>query len=202
MNFLAHLLLAGNDDGLRLGAMLGDFIRGNLDPASAPGIAHRGILLHRHIDQHIDSLPEVALLREQFEPPFRRYSGIIIDLAFDHELALRWDDYSGIALEQFDLEIRQLLARFDSVLPEDLKRFMRYADRRGLFASYRDEEEILFSLQGLGTRLSRPNPLDRVGEIWENLKPTLSQGFVTVFPLVQQAVAEWLQESPKSVASG
>ena len=25
MNFLAHLVLAGDDDGLRLGAMLGDF---------------------------------------------------------------------------------------------------------------------------------------------------------------------------------
>ena len=28
MNFLAHLLLAGDDEGLRLGAMLGDFVRG------------------------------------------------------------------------------------------------------------------------------------------------------------------------------
>ena len=68
----------------------------------------------------------------------------------------------------------------------------RSADRRGLFAAYRDEEEILFSLKGVGTRLSKPNPLHRVGEIWPELHPWCSECFSRVFPRVQDHVAEWV----------
>jgi len=201
MNFLAHLLLAGDDEGLRLGAMLGDFVRGNPRDLNLSAETHKGILLHRFIDQHIDSLPEVAHLRAQFSPPFRRYAGIIIDLAFDHELALRWAEYSKCTLEQFDSEVRELLARHQEVLPAELHAFMRYADKRGLFATYREEDEILFSLCGLGRRLSRSNPLHRVGEIWHELKPTLSVGFSTVFPKVQQRATAWLGE-PGMISPG
>jgi acyl carrier protein phosphodiesterase len=194
MNFLAHLLLAGDDEGLRLGAMLGDFVRGNPRSLNLPAEIHKGIRLHRFIDHRIDSLPEVAHLRTQFLPPFRRYAGIIIDLAFDHELALRWAEYSNCTLEQFDREVRDMLARHQEILPKELQAFMRYADKRGLFATYREENEILFSLNGLGRRLSRSNPLHRVGEIWHELKPVLSSGFAIAFPKVQQEVAAWLRE--------
>ena len=197
MNFLAHLYLAGDDEGLRLGAMLGDFIRGGLENSNLPVPALQGIKLHRHIDQFIDALPEVAELRTLFEQPFRRYSGIIIDLAMDHELARRWDEYSSVPLEQFDRRVRDMLARHQSIVPEDLVRFMNYADRRGLFASYRNKEEILLSLKGVGQRLSRSNPLHRVDEIWEAVEPSMGQAFEQVFPKVQGSVADWLR-SPEN----
>lgn len=201
MNFLAHLLLAGDDDGLRLGAMLGDFVHGNPDNSDWPHAIRRGILLHRFIDQYFDSLPDIVQLREQFPPRFRRYGGIIIDLAFDHELALRWGEFSAVPLSRFDEEIRALLARHADELPDKLKQFMRYADRRGLFASYSDEDEILFSLKGVGTRLSRANPLHRVIEIWENMKPGFKSSFGLVFPQVQTAVAAWLA-TPRAETTG
>jgi acyl carrier protein phosphodiesterase len=79
---------------------------------------------------------------------------------------------------------------------------MRYADSRGLFAAYRDEVEIMFSLQGIGRRLSRPNPLHRVADIWNDVKPALGQTFTLVFPQVQQAVSVWLQEPGNAVFAG
>jgi len=195
MNFLAHLWLAGDDEGLRLGALLGDFIRGGLDNKGLPKPIQRGILLHRHVDHFIDDLPEMAALRQQFLPPFRRYSGIIIDVAFDHELAVRWEAYSSVSLAQFDSDLRQLLARYGALLPDDLRQLMRYADRRGLFAAYRDESEILVTLSGIGRRLSRPNPLYRVSEIWPTMRPVFSSGFDQIFPQVQRSVTTWLGAS-------
>lgn len=194
MNYLSHLLLAGDDEGLMLGAMLGDFVRGKkiLDSYS-PGV-RLGIQLHRFIDQSVDALPDVANLRKGFIKPFRRYSGIIIDMAFDHELAKRWDTYSDESLEQFDLRVRALLARHHELVPSGLHRFMHYADRRGLFAAYRNESEILLSLSGIGTRLSHPNPLNRVDEIWDGLAPRFSASFDSVFLQVQTAVAAWLRD--------
>lgn len=192
MNFLAHLWLADGDDGLRLGAMLGDFIHGGVAASELPIAAQRGVQLHRFIDHYMDGLPEMAELRQRFKPPFRRYAGIIIDMAFDHQLARSWSEYSTISLPQFDTEVRQLLAQHDDLLPAELKGFMRYADRRGLFAAYRNKDEILHSLIGLGRRLSRSNPLHRVDEIWDELEDDFAQGFSQVFPQVQAAVSDWI----------
>lgn len=196
MNFLAHLWLAGDDEGLRLGALLGDFVRGNLGDSQLPEPVRAGMLLHRFVDQLIDGLPEATALRDRFEPPFRRYSGIIIDLAFDHELALRWDEFSAVPLQQFDREVRSLVARHEGELPADLGRFMDYADRRGLFTAYREESEVLESLRGIGRRLSRPNPLHRVEEIWSGMRPALAQGFTRIFPLVRREVSAWMERPP------
>lgn len=193
MNFLAHLLLAGGDEGLRLGAMLGDFVRGKQALTQFDDGIQRGIMLHRHIDAYTDALPGISELRSWFVPPFRRYGGIIIDLAFDYELANRWNSYSEISLEDFDQGVREMLARHDRQLPERLKGFMRYADRRGLFAAYRQESEILYSLKGVGRRLSRPNPLHQVDEIWNDFEPLVSACFETVFKEIQLDVVEWLK---------
>lgn len=195
MNFLAHLWLANGDDGLRLGAMLGDFVRGGMEDSRLPVPVQRGIQMHRFIDQYMDGLPEMAELRQCFDAPFRRYAGIIIDVAFDHELAKRWNEYSAVSLQQFDKDVRSLLTEYDEILPEELKGFMRYAERRGLFATYLDKDEILFSLTGLGRRLSRANPLHRVDEIWDEHEEDFARGFDQVFPQVQVAVSDWVTAS-------
>jgi acyl carrier protein phosphodiesterase len=192
MNFLAHLVLAGDDEALRLGAMLGDFVRGKAALDAYGADVRQGILLHRHIDARTDGLPEIAALRAWFPAPFRRYAGIILDLAIDHELARSWSDHRAEPLGEFDDEVRRMLARHESLVPDRLRRFMAYADRRGLFAAYRDEAEILHSLRGIGRRLARPNPLHQAGEIWPDLQPLLGANFSAIFRQAQSGVDAWL----------
>jgi len=200
LNFLAHLVLAGEEENLQLGAMLGDFVRGKAElEAFDPG-TRVGIMLHRRIDASTDSLPEVSALLEYLQPPFRRFGGIIIDLMFDHELALRWREFSSLTLQEFDQDVRDMLARHESILPDRLKGFMRYADRRGLFAAYREPAEILHSLRGVGRRLSRENPLHRVEEIWDQFEPLVAAAFEPVFQAVQSDVSLWVNE--KSMMTG
>jgi acyl carrier protein phosphodiesterase len=200
MNFLAHLVLAGQDEDLRMGALLGDFVRGKAALAAFRPPVQTGIMLHRRIDVYTDSLPEIAALRAWFPPEFRRYSGIIIDLAFDHELALDWEHRGPQSLDSFDAGVREMLARRENEVPPRLHRFMAYADRRGLFAAYREKSEILHSLRGIGRRLSRPNPLHRVDEIWDPFEAQARLCFASVFDQVQSDVADWL--SSRSTTTG
>lgn len=193
MNYLAHLLLAGDDEALRLGAMLGDFVRGQAALGDFPQGVRTGIRLHRRIDGHTDALPEVEALRGWFPSEFRRFAGIVIDLCIDHELARRWPAYSTRSLEQFDEGVRRMLERNAELVPDELRRFMDYADRRGLFAAYREEAEILHSLRGVGRRLSRPNPLHRVDEIWGDLQPLMGANFRAIFGQAQSDVEAWLK---------
>ena len=180
--------------------MLGDFVRGSEAMSHYDKPTRLGIRLHRHIDASTDALPAVSDLLATLQPPFRRYGGIIIDLAFDHELAKRWSDYSEHSLREFDIGIRHLLAKHDELVPEQLRSFMRYADRRGLFETYRKESEILHSLLGVGHRLSRPNPLHRVDEIWGAFQPAVADCFVPVFGEIQSDVTDWLKS--KSTITG
>jgi acyl carrier protein phosphodiesterase len=200
MNFLAHLHLAQGDDNLMLGGLLGDFVRGRRGMWSYPYPVREGIRLHRRIDKLTDSSAPVKALRKVFPKEFRRYAGIVIDLAFDYELANDWAGFSGKSLEDFDLEVRDILSRHEDLMPEKLANFMNYADRRGLFANYRHEEEMLFSLAGIGTRLKRANPLHRVSEIWPEVRQGIHEAFVVVYPEIQSDVDAWRKR--KSTTTG
>ena len=191
MNFLAHLCLANGDSGLMLGGLLGDFIRGRRALRNFPESIKQGIVLHRYIDRRTDHSQTVKMLRRGFPREFRRYAGIIIDLAFDHELAVNWWRYMPGSLERFDVEVRDLLRDNTELVPEGLGNFMDYADRHGLFSAYREEDVILFALAGMGTRLTRPNPLHRVAEIWPELAPEFKMAFRQFFPEIQSEVLEW-----------
>ena len=194
MNFLSHLYLARSDENLMLGGLIGDFVRGRRALKAYPEGVQDGIRLHRRIDGFTDNAREVKSMRREFPREFRRYAGIILDLAFDHELACRWPVFSSITIESFDKDTRTMLARHQDLLPEGLVRFMAYADRRGLFANYRSEEEMLHSLAGVSApRLSRLNPLHRTGEIWPELREACSETFVQFFPRLQGEVDAWLK---------
>ena len=191
MNFLAHLYLAQGDDDLMVGALLGDFVRGRQVLWSFTPEIRDGIRLHRRIDKMTDHSSQFKSLRATFPKEFRRYAGIVIDLAFDYELARNWSRYTSQELAQFDLEVREILGRHETLLPPKLKGFMEYADRRGLFEAYRHEDEMLFSLAGMGKRLKRANPLHRVGEIWPDIKQGTHDAFKSLFPEIQSDVEDW-----------
>lgn len=200
MNFLAHLHLVRYDDDLMLGALLGDFVRGRRALWSWPPGIRAGIRAHRKIDKLTDQTPQFKALQKQFSRPFRRYSGIIIDLAFDHELAAHWSDYSSTTLAEFDRRVRSMLDRHTGQLPDELVGFMAYADRRGLFEAYRDEQEVLHSLAGIGKRFKRSNPLHRVSEIWPEFKPLAAEAFRSFYPEMQARVQSLLK--PRSTITG
>jgi len=191
MNFLAHLCLANPDSGLMLGALIGDFVRGRRALRAYPEPIRQGIVLHRYIDKCTDRSQVMKNLRPLFPREFRRYAGIVIDLAFDHELALNWWRYMPGSLERFDLETRDLLRENTEWVPEKLAGFMQYADRHGLFSAYREVDVVLNALTGIGKRLSRPNPLHRVSEIWPELAPEFKPAFRQFFPQIQSEVLDW-----------
>ena len=191
MNYLAHLHLVRGDEALMVGGLLGDHVRGLRALRKYPPRVRKGIRLHRRIDRWTDHHKQVKQLRRAFPAEYRRYAGIIIDVAFDHELARRWDEFSEVSLEDFDREVRDQLARHEDWVPDPLRRFMAYAERRGLFAAYAKESELMLSLAGVGTRLKRANPLDRVPEIWPEVGPVIAEAFETFYPLLQSVVDGW-----------
>jgi acyl carrier protein phosphodiesterase len=189
MNHLAHALLAGDDPDYVLGGMLGDFVHGPVPTSLRPGV-QAGLRLHRAIDVYTDSHPAVVALRQHFQPPYRRYAGIVIDVWFDHLLARDFARWCDQPLAVFSQALRDLLARHASELPEDLLRFSVYMERYDLPLAYRERPTIARVLSGISHRLSRTNPLATSIEEAERLEIELITAFDAFFPELQHFAKE------------
>lgn len=98
MNLLAHLHLSdGLPAGVAGGNLLADFLR-RLG-AEAPDAAFAaGVRLHRAIDAFADADPALRAARAGFAPPWRRWGGILLDVAGDYFLTCGWARYSAVPL--------------------------------------------------------------------------------------------------------
>lgn len=190
MNHLAHALLAGDDEGLRLGGVLGDFVRGAPDPA-LPASVRAGIALHRAIDGYTDRHAEVLAARALFPPPYRRYAGIALDMWFDHCLARDFARWSPVPLQVFSQELRAQLDRQAALLPATAHRFVRYMQANDLPAGYAEPEMLGRALAGFGQRLQRDNPLDRMLPVLQALDAPLQARFDAFFPQLQRFAQAW-----------
>ena len=164
MNFLAHALLAGPDPVDRLGGMLGDFVKGSL-PAGLPLPVAAGVELHRRIDSFADTHPAFRRSRSRVSPERRRYAGIMIDLFYDHFLAVHWERYSAEPLEDFAAGIYALLSDHVALLPPRLKQILPYMRDQDWLSGYRSLDAVGVALDRMARhRLTRPNPLAGSGD--------------------------------------
>jgi len=191
MNHLAHTLLAGDDDFLRLGGLMGDFVHGQPDAALPAGII-AGIRLHRAIDVYTDSHPAVAEARALLPTPFRRYGGILLDMWFDHLLAREFPRWSDEALESYSQGVRELLHRYEPLLPPGLLRFRHYMEAHALPAGYARPEELGAALDGISQRLRRANPVGEAMPVLQGLERPLQATFETFFPQLRGFASEWV----------
>ena len=181
MNHLAHAHLAGADDALLLGGLLGDFWRGAPDPAWPPGV-RAGVVLHRKIDVYTDSHPDVAAARALFAPPLRRYAGILLDVYFDHALAANWRQHAPEPLAGLSARVADLLHANRDWLPERLNRFAGYFRHAGLFGAYAERSVIERVLGGISQRLKHDNPLASAGPALWQREAELGATFARFFP--------------------
>ena len=194
MNHLAHALLSGPDPDVLLGGLLGDFWRGAPDPAWTAGV-RAGVALHRKIDVYTDRHPIVAALRGRFEPPWRRYAGILIDIYFDHALARDWGSHGGEPLTDLSRRVGRILDQHAGWLPADLNRFARYFEAHALFGAYAQRSTIEQVLAGVSRRLRHANPLAAAGTALWARADDLDAAFVRFFPELE-AFARTHRDTP------
>ena len=193
VNHLAHALLAGDDDDLRLGGMLGDFVHGPLHGVALPPRVIDGIRLHRAIDVYTDAHPVVLAAKALLPSPYRRYAGILLDMWFDHCLARDFPRWSTQPLRGYSDALRALLWRQDALLPPALQRFRGYMERHGLPAGYTDDAVLGEALAGIGQRLSRANPLDSAMPVLLEREAELQGCFEVFFPELRGFAREWIE---------
>lgn len=148
MNFLAHIYLSGDNDLLKIGNFMADSIRGN-SYENYPDEIKKGILLHRSIDSFTDAHPVYRQSKHRLHEKYGHYSGVIMDIFYDHFLAKNWANYSNKKLENYADEFYQLLRDNYDLLTDKIQGMMPYMIARNWLVSYASIsglEMILFQM--------------------------------------------------------
>ncbi len=141
MNFLAHIYLSGDNDAVKIGNFMADSIRGRQFENFPPDIK-KGILLHRAIDSFTDAHPIYRKSKHRLHDKYGHYSGVIMDIFYDHFLAKNWNNYSDIPLEPYAKTFYNLLTdRIDS-LTDRAKGMLPYMIGRNWLVSYASIEGL------------------------------------------------------------
>jgi acyl carrier protein phosphodiesterase len=151
MNFLAHIYLSFNDDEVTIGNFIADSIRGN-KYKHLPDNVQKGILLHRYIDTFTDAHPTVRQSTKRLHENYSHYSGVIVDIFYDHFLAKNWKDYSDIPLADFVDNFYKILETNYTILPEKIKHMMPYMISDNWILNYANLEGINQVLNGMNRR--------------------------------------------------
>ena len=123
MNYLAHTYLSGSNDDVKIGSFLGDWVKGSEYLKYTEDI-RTGILLHRNIDTFTDQHPIVRISAGRFHSRYARYSGVIIDILYDHYLASNWKDFCEISLRDYVNRMHNVMLNNLEILPERLQNFL------------------------------------------------------------------------------
>lgn len=159
MNFLAHALLAGDDDADRVGGVLGDFVKGFL-PAGLPPALAAGVALHRAIDSFADRHPAFIRSRGRVSAERRRVSGVLVDLFYDHLLARDWPQHGSDTLENYTRRLYATLDDYAGELPERAREIAELMRRHDWLGAYRDVAAVGVAIDRMSIhRLRRANPL-------------------------------------------
>ena len=149
MNFLAHIYLSGEEEGITIGNFIADGIKGKRYQKYPPKI-QKGILLHRFIDSYTDSHPTVRQSTARLHKNYGHYSGVIVDILYDHFLAKNWNDYHPQPLAEYVDNFYEMLRTNFEILPTRIQRMMPHMMSDNWLLSYA-------SVKGISTILTQMN---------------------------------------------
>ena len=153
MNWLAHVFLSDPDVEFRLGNLLADIVRGE-ELRRMSAAFQRGAQKHKQIDAFTDSHPVVKRSRARVSPEFRRFSGVLVDVFYDHLLATNWNTYSPIVLDAFTAKFYADIESSHIELPSSARVTLDRIIRHDLLGSYRRTEGVERSLRRISAYLS------------------------------------------------
>ncbi|TCK69144.1 acyl carrier protein phosphodiesterase [Winogradskyella wandonensis] len=151
MNFLAHIYLSGENELLTIGNFAADGIRGRRYK-DYPKAMQVGILLHRFIDSYTDAHPNFRDSTRRLHKAYGHYSGVIVDIFYDHFLAKNWSDYNEQSLDAYIQNFYNSLKRHFEILPERFKKLVPFMINDNWLLSYATIEGIQKVLDGMNRR--------------------------------------------------
>ena len=159
MNFLAHIYLSGKNDMVAVGNFMADGIHGKTYK-KYPTDIQKGILLHREIDTYTDAHPIVRQSSKRLHENYGHYSGVIVDILYDHFLAKNWDRYSAVSLKDYVEDFYNLLEDNFEILPFRVQKLLPFMIADNWLFNYSEIQGIQRVLEGMNRRTKNKSKMN------------------------------------------
>lgn len=159
MNFLAHIYLSGDNEMVTIGNFIADGIKGK-KYRKYPIDVQIGILLHREIDTYTDAHKIVRKSTKRLHKNYGHYSGVIVDILYDHFLAKNWDDYCDEPLADYIENFYDSLRNNFEMLPTRIQKLMPYMIADNWLLSYAEIGGIKRVLEGMNRRTNNKSKMN------------------------------------------
>ncbi len=163
MNYLAHIFLSGENPNIMIGNFMADSIKGSKHN-SYPSEIQKGILLHRQIDTATDAHPAFRQSTKRLHKNYGHYSGIIVDIFYDHFLAKNWSRFSNVPLNDYVQSFYKLLREKNEILPENIQKMTPIMIEGKWLLIYSELEGIDRVLGGMNRRTKNKSGMDKAGQ--------------------------------------
>lgn len=189
MNFLAHIYLSGNNNFMKIGGFMADGIRGK-DYEHFPEDIKKGILLHRAIDTFTDAHAVFRISKHRLHERYGHYSGVIIDVFYDHFLAKNWKQYSDEKLEVFVNNFYQSLEDHFDILTPKTQNMLPHMERGNWLWNYQFVDGIGKILSQMDYRTKNTSKMGESIKELEEFYTEFEQEFTLFFKELRAFVSE------------
>ncbi len=146
-----------------------------------PRNIQKGIILHRAIDFYTDTHPVFRESTHRLFSEYSHYSGVIVDIFYDHFLASNWTKYSPVPLKDFTLNFYDLLKENFAILPTKVKSFLPYMIEDNWLLSYAEIDGIEKVLSGMNRRTGRKSNMNLAVKELKQYYPEFEKEFKIFF---------------------
>jgi acyl carrier protein phosphodiesterase len=159
MNYLAHLYLSGNNHEIMIGNFIADHVKGKQIELFDEEIV-KGIKLHRLIDEFTDTHKVVEQSKIRLRSEFGKYSPVIVDVFYDHYLAIKWEQYHHEDLSLYADNFYTLLNNNHHRLPIRTQQMIQYMIPQNWLLNYKTIAGINKTLTGMSKRTNFESKMD------------------------------------------
>ena len=193
MNYLAHIYLSSENNLVTIGNFIADGIKGK-DYKKYDKDIQIGILLHRHIDTYTDAHKTVRQSTKRLHEKYGHYSGVIVDILYDHFLAKNWSKYSNIPLDEYVENFYDTLEAHYDILPLRIQKMLPYMMTDNWLLSYASIKGITRVLNGMNRRIKHISNMNEAVNELEAFYSDFENEFTSFFDELIASSKEKLNE--------
>jgi len=183
MNFLAHAVLSFEKPEILVGNFIADFVKGK-DYLDYPELIRNGIMLHREIDNFTDSHPRVIQSKRKLYEKFGHYSGVIVDMYYDHFLAANFFKFHILPLESFTQFVYTTVGEHRENIPKKASMILKFMFQGDWLQSYSKIIGIEQALSGMARRTKFKSNMEYAGQSLRDNYESFHTDFMIFFPKI------------------
>lgn len=198
MNFLAHILLSGENEGVMMGNYVGDFIKGRLSKEKTANWNPDyvvGLKLHRFIDSFTDTHPEVSEAKDVAAVTQGKLAGIVMDIYFDYFLAKNFEHYYKEPLFIYAHRMYSVIERNQHLIPETMVPMVRSMIRQDWLNTYATLDGIDTTFKRLSRRAEFLVPISAAVSDLRANEAFYYTKFLSFFPELRRQAGQFIAEN-------